>query len=293
MNASRLYRPVTALLSLALLAFQAPAARAADCESPSVLRISIIPAGDVKKDLAQHQPLLEELRSVLGIPVEIYVPPSYGAVVEGLVSGAVHLARLGPASYVAAKKADPQVTAFASYVHKANAYQEAGSSYYSLLIVRADSGIKDIEAVRGKRLALVDPQSTSGSLIPRHIFAKQVGRSLETYFGQLGYTGSHVQSLKRVLGGQADAAFVGSANLAAAASDPATMQKIRVIWRSQAFPHDPFVYRGQLCSGLKDKIRSVFLKREGAAKAATLKNLDGVQFVPVSDQDYQPVREIY
>jgi phosphonate transport system substrate-binding protein len=281
------------IAALALLVLATAAAHGAECENPSILRISIIPSGDVKKDLAEHQPLLEELRSVLGIPVETYVPSSYGAVVEGLLSGAVQLARLGPASYVAAKRADPQLTAFATYVHKANAYQEAGAFYYSLLIVRADSGIKNVESLRGKRLALVDPQSTSGSLIPRHVFAKQVGSALENYFGQLGYTGSHVQSINRLLAGHADAAFVGSVNLAAALADPAAMRKVRVIWRSQAFPHDPFVYRGQLCSGLKEKIRNVFLQVGGARKAATLENLDGVRFVPVTDADYQPVREIY
>lgn len=292
MKISRLYRPVAALLALAIVASQA-AATGSECESPSVLRMSIIPSGEAKKDLAELQPLVEELRVVLGIPVEIYVPPSYGAVGEGLLSGAIHLARLGPAGYVAAKKADPQLTPFASYVRKANAYQEAGAFYYSLLIVRADGNIANIESARGKRLALVDPQSTTGSLIPRHVFAKQVGKSIETYFGQVGYTGSHVQSINRILGGQADAAFVGSASLAAAVTEPATMKKIRVIWRSKAIPYDPFVYRGQLCKGLKEKIRGVFFKEDGARRAAALENLDGVRFVPVSDLDYQAVRDIY
>ncbi len=289
----RLDLPTAASWSLALLLLSAAAARGAPCENPPVLRISIIPSGDVKKDLAQHQPLLEELRAVLGRPVEIYVPPSYGAVVEGLQSGAVQLARLGPASYVAAKKADPQVTAFASYVQKANAYQESGAFCYSLLIVRADSGVDSIESRRGKRLVLVEPQSNSGALIPRHIFTKQLGSPLENYFGRLGYTGSHVQSINRILGGQADAAFVGSTDLAAALTEPAARNKIRVVWRSKAFPYDPFVYRGQLCNGLKEKIRSVFLNGSGARKAATLENLNGVRFVPVSDQDYQSVRDIY
>jgi phosphonate transport system substrate-binding protein len=293
MKISRPYRSTVAVVAFAFLAFQAAAVHASECENPSILRMSIIPAGDMKKDLAELQPLLEELRLVLGIPVEMYVPSSYGAVGEGLLSGAIHLARLGPAGYVTAKKADPQLTAFASYVHKATAYQDAGAFYYSLLIVRADSGIENIESLRGKRLALVDPQSTTGSLIPRHIFAKQVGTSIDTYFGQLGYTGSHLQSVNRVLGGQADAAFVGSASLSAAVTDPATMKKIRVIWRSKAFPYDPFVYRGQLCKGLKEKISSVFLKGSGARRATTLENIDGVRFVPVSDRDYQAVRDIY
>jgi phosphonate transport system substrate-binding protein len=293
MNIARSRRSLVPLLLLGWLGLHAGAVTGAECENPAMLRISIIPSGDLKKDMLAHQPLVQELRAALGIPVEIYVPPSYGAVVEGLLSGAIQLARLGPASYVAAKKADPQLTAFASFEHKANAYQQAGAFYHSLLIVRADSGIGNIAAVRGKRVALVDPQSTSGALIPRHVFARQAGQPLESYFGQIGYTGSHVQSVSRVLDGRADAAFVGSVNLAAAITDPAAMQKVRVIWRSQAFPLDPFVYRGQLCEGLKKKIRSVFLKGDGARQAAVLENIDGVRFVPISDQDYQAVRDIY
>jgi phosphonate transport system substrate-binding protein len=292
MNIARFYRALAPLLLLAGLGLHT-AALGAECENPAMLRISIIPSGDLKKDMLAHQPLLQGLRAALGIPVEIYAPPSYGAVVEGLLSGAIQLARMGPASYVAARKADPQLTPFASFEHKANAYQPAGAFYYSLLIVRADSGIGNIAAVRGKRLALVDPQSTSGALIPRHVFSKQVSQPLESYFGQVGYTGSHVQSINRVLEGRADAAFVASVNLTAVLSDPAAMQKVRVIWRSQAFPLDPFVYRGQLCEGLKKKIRDVFLKNDGARRAAVLENIDGVRFVPISDQDYQPVRDIY
>jgi phosphonate transport system substrate-binding protein len=293
MNLARSCRALARLLLLAWLGLHAAPTIGAECENPPMLRISIIPSGDLKKDMLAHQPLLQELRAALGIPVEIYVPPSYGAVVEGLLSGAIQLARLGPASYVAARKADPQLTPFASFEHKANVYQQAGAFYHSLLIVRADSGIGNIAALHGKRLALVDPQSTSGALIPKHVFATQIGQPLESYFGQTGYTGSHLQSVSRVLDGRADAAFVGSVNLAAAITDPATRQKIRVIWRSQAYPLDPFVYRGQLCTGLKTKIRDVFLKHGGARQAAVLENIDGVRFVPISDRDYQSVRDIY
>ncbi|MYM72312.1 phosphate/phosphite/phosphonate ABC transporter substrate-binding protein [Duganella sp. FT134W] len=293
MTIALLHRAFAPLLLLAWLWLHATAAVGAECENPAMLRMSIIPSGDLKKDMLAHQPLLQELRAALGIPVEVYAPPSYGAVAEGLLSGAIQLARMGPASYVAARKADPQLTPFASFEHKANAYQPAGAFYHSLLIVRADSGIGNIAAVRGKRLALVDPQSTSGALIPRQVFAKQAGQALESYFGQIGYTGSHVQSINRVLDGRVDAAFVASVNLAAVLSDPAAMQKVRVIWRSQAFPLDPFVYRGQLCEAVKKKIRSVFLKNDGARRAAVLENIDGVRFVPISDRDYQPVRDIY
>lgn len=276
-----------------LAALGAPGARAAACERPARLRFSIIPRGDVRKETAQLQPLLDQLRAALGIPVQVYAAPSYGAVVEALLSGAVHLARIGPASYVSARRADPRLTAFASYANKASRFQPAGAFYHSLLIVRAGSRIADIGALRGKRLALVDPESTSGALVPRHVFAGQIGMPLDAYFSQVGYTGSHTQSVQRVLAGQIDAAFVGSQNLAAEmASSPARERQIRVVWRSGPIPTDPFVLRGQLCDDLEEKIRDAFFNRGGPQSADVLDRLDVTRFVPVSDQDYRIVREL-
>ncbi|MGZ9269019.1 MAG: PhnD/SsuA/transferrin family substrate-binding protein, partial [Candidatus Binatia bacterium] len=152
------------LLMLIALGGQFPTVFAASCETPNRLGFSFIPRGDVKKETAELQPLLEKLQAALGIPVEVYIAPSYGAVVEALLSGAVQLARLGPASYVSAKRIDPQLTAFASYTTKATVFQTAGPFYHSLLIVSAASRIRSIDSLRGKRLALVDPDSTSGAL---------------------------------------------------------------------------------------------------------------------------------
>lgn len=294
MNPDSRRRTLLQLPLLATLAVHGAPARAAACERPDRLRFSIIPRGDVRQEIADLQPLLDQLRTALGIPVEIYAAPSYGAVVEALLSGAVHLARLGPASYVSARRADPLLTPFASYANKASRFQPAGAFYHSLLIVRAGGAIADLEGLRGKRLALVDPESTSGALIPRHVFAKQVGRPLEAYFSQVGYSGSHTQSVNRVLAGQIDAAFVGSQNLAAeTASHPGKERQIRVVWRSGPIPTDPFVFRGQLCDGLKEKIRAAFFKHGGPQSADVLDKLNVARFVPVSDQDYRIVHEIY
>ncbi len=294
MNPSTRRRTLCRLPMLLALAGHSPVSFAASCENPARLRFSIIPRGDVKQELAELQPLLDKLRAALGVPVEAYVAPSYGAVVEALGSGAVQLARLGPASYVSARRADPQLTAFASYANKAGPFQPAGPFYHSLLVVRADGGLASIDALRGKRLALVDPDSTSGALIPRHVFGKRLGGRLESWFGQVGYTGSHTESVNKLLARQIDAAFVGSQNLAAeAARHPSIAAQLRVIWRSDAIPTDPFVFRGQLCAAVKEKIRDAFLNRGGPQSAAVLDRLNVARFVPVADRDYQIVREIY
>lgn len=293
MPANRQRRTILRLPVLAALGLSAPVVRAADCEQPRRLHFSIIPRGDVKKEIAELQPMLDKLQAALGIPVQVYSAPSYGAVVEALASGAVQLARLGPASYVAARRADPQLSAFATYATRAAPFQPAGAYYHSLLVVRSDSGIDSIEGLRGKRLALVDPGSTSGALVPRQVFARQVGRPLEAYFSQVGYTGSHTRSIARLLAGQIDAAFVGSQNLATEiGADPDKVGQIRVVWRSVALPNDPFVLRGQLCDTLKERIRATFLGDGGRQSKALLENLNVTRFVPVTDRDYDIIRDL-
>lgn len=294
MNAFTRRRAMLTLPALLTLSSVCSPSLAAPCENPARLRFSIIPRADVKKELAELQPLLDKLHTVLGMPVEVYIAPSYGAVVEALLSGAVQLARLGPASYVSARRTDPQLTAFASHANKAGPFQPAGPFYHSLLIVRSDSGLADVDALRGKRLALVDPESTSGALVPKHVFGKRLGGKLESYFAQVGYSGSHTASVNKLLTRQVDAAFVGSQNLAAEmALQPANAARIRVIWRSGAIPTDPFVFRGQLCESVKERIRNAFFHGDGPQSAAVLDRLNVARFVPVSDRDYQIVRAIY
>ena len=269
-------------------------ARATACDTPTVLRFSMAPQNNAARDLAELQPLLTSLEATLGIPVQVVTPPSYDAVVEGLISGAVHLARLGPAGYVSARKQDADITPFASYHKKANAYQEAGAFYYALLIVRDDAPFSDIAALRGATLALVDPGSTSGSLVPRRVFSKVIERPLERYFSRILYTGSHAQSAQKVAEGQLDAAFVGSSNLATylLTTPNPNLSPFRILWRSQPIPLDPFVYRGQLCADIVKKIRIAFFGKDGKQNQALLDNLHATRFVPVTDADYDIVRSM-
>ncbi len=268
-------------------------AAAVACERPLKLRFSLIPQGDFGKDVAAIRPLLDALEESLGMPVETVQPSSYGAVIEGLLAGAVDVARLGPASYIAAKRQDARITAFASYASKKEVFQEEGAHYHSLLIVRRDSGVASVEALRGKRLALVDPDSTSGALIPRRVIGAMVKGPLEGHFSRVSYSGAHHLSALAVVNGQVDAAFVGSTNLSElVAKGQAKPEDFRILWRSAPIPRDPFVFRGQLCADIRDKIRAVFLRDHGRGHPDVLNNLKAVRFVPIGDSDYQILRDL-
>ncbi|WP_413457709.1 phosphate/phosphite/phosphonate ABC transporter substrate-binding protein [Herbaspirillum huttiense] len=266
------------------------------CERPQRLRFSFVPQGRDIDQQSAFGPLVEELRERLKMPVDVIVPTSYGGVIEGLIAGAIDVARLGPASYVTARKGDAQITPFASMEQvEPNFAAQGGVSavYYSLLITRQQGPYDSVASLKGRVLALADPDSTSGALIPRHLFARQYKLQFDQYFSRIGYSGNHEKSVMAVLNHNADAAFVASTNLSRMISDGQLKKSdVRVLWRSGPIPFDPFVYRGQLCADIRNKIREVFLDKNALRVKLALDNLRATHFVPVRDADYQIIRAL-
>jgi phosphonate transport system substrate-binding protein len=280
------------LLCLCLVPFAA-ASPAQVCESPKVLRVSLIPKKSSAALGAEYQPLVRVLETVLKQPVEIVLAPSYGAVVEGLLAGSIDLAELGPASYAQAKERDPRITAFASMIQRMGPHTNAGDSYRSLLIARSDRNFGGLASLRGSKLSLVDPASTSGALMPRVMVNKLTGMPLERYFGRITFAGSHDRAIAAVQKGLVDAAFVASSRLDEALRNGTVRpDELQVLWKSAPIPYEPFVYRGQLCPAVADKIRQAFFQNS-ASLQAMFKSMDGEGFSHVSDDTYKDIREAY
>ena len=276
------------IATLALLLAGCSLVHASDCERPLRLRYSMVPEGDVKTDLARFRPLLDRLQVTLGMPVDVITPASYGAVIEGLLAGEVDLARLGPSSYLSARKMDATITPFATFSQQASAFQQAGPFYQALLIVRASGPMKQAANLRGRSLALVDPDSTSGSKVPRHYFSQVIGAPLEDWFGRVSYSGSHTGAVTAVIDGRATAAFVSSFQLSKMVREGALrVSDVRILWRSSSLPLDPFVVRGRLCADITGKIREVFLDNRARTEAPVLDDMNAIRFLPIQDSDYR------
>ncbi|MBP0600856.1 phosphate/phosphite/phosphonate ABC transporter substrate-binding protein [Herbaspirillum sp. LeCh32-8] len=286
----------TAAVVAALLASSPAVAKGQGaCERPQRLRFAVIPQGNDDRQVRAMEPMLELLEKQLKIPVETVTPSSYGSVIEGMLSGTIDIARLGPASYVTAKRGDPMITPFASQEQVSPYFAPGGASafYYSLLVTRQQGPYDSIASLRGKVLALADPDSTSGALIPRHNFARENHLQLGSYFSRVGYSGNHEQSVLAVMSRNVDAAFVASANLSdMIAAGKVKLSDLRVLWRSKPIPFDPYVYRGQLCADIRNTIRAVFFNGKSPQVKAALLGLGATRFVPVTDANYKIIREL-
>lgn len=259
------------------------------CDDPRPLRIGFIPKSDAQHLRDIHQPLLQRLRWVLQRPVELVPASSYGAVAEGLLAGQIDVAELGPATYALVMQR--QRDAVAPFASVAAQGQSGVATYQSVLVVHGDTGFDDVRALRGRSVALIDPASTSGALLPRQSVAELTGRDLDQHFKSVTYTGSHDRAIQAVSKRLVDAAFVSSSRLTEAERlGRLRPGELRVIWRSVAIPRDPFVYRMKLCAPVREAIARTFFSGDAALRPL-LDALDSPAFVPVSDKDYAAVRE--
>lgn len=285
-------RKIPGILCLCLLA-TAFGVNAAGCDDPHPLRFALTPYKSPATQLAQYRPLISQLEKALARRVEIVATPSYGTAIEGLLADGIDLAELGPASYAIAINRGARITAFATFAFHPGPNTESASTYRSLLIVRRDKGIDKIDALRDTTLALTDPASTSGAILPRRAISQLTGVPLESFFRRVVFAGAHDRAIAAVRQDLVDAAFVSSAQLDdALRHGKVQADDYRVLWRSPPIPYDPIVLRQGLCPALAAKIRHVFLG-DATPLARMFKELDSSGFVATSDEAYREIRELF
>ncbi|XKH02219.1 phosphate/phosphite/phosphonate ABC transporter substrate-binding protein [Marinobacter nauticus] len=256
------------------------------------LLFTMIPKKDMDEQLVEYQPLIALLREGLGMQVEVLRSSSYESAVDALVSGAVDVAVLGPAAYIMARSRDAGIEPFASLAVQPGSYTPAGSFYYSLLLVNADSPSRQPADLQGARVALTDPASTSGALIPKTEFSDVVNRSLPAFFGGQLYAGGHDKAMDALIADDVDAAFVSSSRVDEYVSRGVIGEDgFRVIWRSSPLHYDPFVFRSGLCDSLKRKIETL-MTTPSQQRRDFLDSQQATDITRVDHSDYRPLERL-
>ncbi|MGZ3441292.1 MAG: phosphonate ABC transporter, permease protein PhnE, partial [Polyangia bacterium] len=167
---------------------------------PDEVVLGFFPAENAQELQATAAELARALSDRIHLPVRAYVALDYTALVEAMRSGQVQFGWLTPAPLVLAERlfgADILLT------------QVRGGSptYFGAVVVRQDSPITDVSQLRGKTIAWVDPQSTSGYVIPRYLLIQR-GLDPRRFFRQQVFAGGHDSAVFAVQSGQVDAASV-------------------------------------------------------------------------------------
>ncbi len=134
------------------------AAAAADWKTQyPELTLAVIPAENASTTVDRYTPLTAYLAKELGVPVKLSVANDYAAVIEAQRAGNAQIAFYGPASYARAI-----ITGVATEPVVVSRHSNGLTGYYSVLYVMKDSPYQKIEDLKGKKLALVDPELDLG-----------------------------------------------------------------------------------------------------------------------------------
>ncbi len=258
------------------------------------LTLAIVPSENASGVMDRFGPFTEYLSKEIGTKVTLRVAQDYAAVIEGQRAGQIHIGWYGPSSYARARQTGVNVNPIAIQVN-----QGGVKGYYSVFFVKADSPFQKIEDLKGKRLGLVDPNSTSGNNVPRFALDK-MGIKPQEFFSNVVYTGSHENAIIALGQGTIDVAanWINSdddSNLTRMASKGMVKASdFRIIFRSEQIVNSPIAVLDSMPQALRDRIQLAFLTAHLNAKAAYDRLSDGKDdpLQPVNHDAYLPIIEL-
>jgi phosphonate transport system substrate-binding protein len=249
-----------------------------------LLRVAVAAMISPKETFIYYQELLDYIGRNSGLGIQLIQRKTYDEINALFFKGEIDLAFICTGPYAASRE---------KYGFEALATpQVRGKPFYqSYLIVEKDSPYHHMEDLRGRVFAFTDPDSNTGTLVPRHWLA-QAGEAPETFFKKTVYTYSHDNSILAVARGLVDGAAVDGHQWEYFQHlSPALTSRTRVIRKSEPYGSPPLVASGRLPDELKTKIRGILLtmhqKPDGRA---ILDKLLIDQFLAPREEWYEPVR---
>jgi phosphonate transport system substrate-binding protein len=222
---------------VALVVLSMMAVLLAGCGEPELgtadnpIIMSFVPSGDTQEIIASGDQLAAMIKDKTGLEVKANVGTDFAAVREAMCAGQAQVGWLNTFNYVLASEK--------CGVDVALATQRFGSTFYTgQIIVRADSGITTLADLKGKVMCWVDPNSTSGYIIPRIMLAAN-GIDPDKDFAQTVEAGSHNNVVVQVYNGDCDAgATYVDARSSIAADFPDVEEQVVVLATTTEIPND-------------------------------------------------------
>jgi phosphonate transport system substrate-binding protein len=249
-----------------------------------LLRVAVAAMISPKETFIYYRELLDYIGRNAGLGIQLIQRKTYDEINALFLKGEIDLAFICTGPYAAARE---------KYGFEALATpQVRGKPFYqSYLIVEKDSPYHHMEDLRGRVFAFTDPDSNTGTLVPRYWLA-QVGEAPETFFQKTVYTYSHDNSILAVAKGLVDGAAVDGHQWEYFQHfTPALTSRTRVIRKSEPYGSPPLVASGRLPDDLKTKIRGILLAMHQEPDGREI--LDKIlidRFLAPREEWYKPVR---
>jgi phosphonate transport system substrate-binding protein len=275
----------------------------ARAQMPKEFRIGILGGENTQDRLARYDEFQKLLEAHMKMPVKLFPAADYAGVMQGIAAGQLEAAEFGASGFAGAwldcKCIEPVVVP----------QEKDGSTYYySVMVTRADSGIKTLAEMKGHSLAWADPNSTSGYLIPSATLkTKGIDLNDGRYFSKTGFSGGHEQGVVAVLNKQYDAAVTWTSGQGEMAEGYTRgnlrsmvdrkmlkMADINIIWQSGKIPNGPWAVRTALPADLRKSFEAFLLDLPKSYRKIydDVEKGAGVGYAPVTMELYQDIIDL-
>lgn len=243
--------------------------------------------------------LAKDLGKVINMEVKEIQASDYTAIIEALRTGKADMAYMG-ALAVAMGAERAGVTPI---VMKAPNGDKAQAVYHSVFVTQKNnSEINSIKDFKGKTIAFVDPDSTSGNLVPTseimkafpdlHLTNEKIHTNGE-FFEAVSFSGKHQAGLQAVIKGDVDIVPISDQIMESEFKNGnADENAVKVVHSSAAIPAEAMVVSKTVNEDLKKTLTKFLVEYNNKDYFDKVIKKADARFVECSMEDYQPIVEL-
>lgn len=264
-----------------------------------VFTIAYAPNESTTESADARNGLAEDLSEALGCEVEEIQASDYNAIIEALRTEKADMAYMGSqALALGVERTDLE-----PIVMKAEEGDPEKAIYHSVLITNSSNDqINSIEDIKGKTMAFVDPDSTSGNLVPTaEIIQAFPDENLNSdilhtngdFFEAVSFSGSHQAGLQAVIKGDVDVVPISDQILASEiAHGNAAEGDVKVIHESGAIPAEAMVVGEHVSQETRDQLTEFLTAYDNEDYFTDVIKVPGARFVECDMSDYEEIIEL-
>jgi phosphonate transport system substrate-binding protein len=259
------------------------------------IRLALVPSQEAGKILTSADKLMAYLHEKTGYHFKASMPANYIVAIEGFGTSKVDIAMITTFSYILANQ-KYGATAALKVIRR-----NGDTSYGGQFLAHAESGIRSIQDLQGKRLAFTDPASGSGYVLPKAMLRKYGIRPSQEVFAQ-----RHDNVVMMIYQRQVDAGAayysapdkrtgeIQDARALVLKQYPDVADKVINIGYTDMITNDPISFRRDFPSAMKVRIVQALIEfaksPEGKPVMINLYGIEGL--LPARDTDYDGLRQM-
>ncbi len=267
------------LYAMLILGLLIPGAAAAE------IKLALLPRLSAIEMSAMFTPLAEYLGRETGEKVTLVIPKDFDAFKSIVNSGQVDIGFANPIVYVQLKKERGAIEPLGL------ASEKAGTKFRGIIIARRDSGVENIQHLKGKKLIFVEKDSAGGHVFQMLTLSK-AGLDVNRDFTKLPFAKKHDNVALAVFNKAADAGGIREDDLNKM-KDKVDLSQIKIVAYTDYYPNWPLFTTGQLSRANADKIKAALLKLKPnspeAGRVSGPAQITG--FTAIGDKDYDMLRQ--